>query len=60
MIKIIKNPNFSEWFNISLDGKVLDNARTRAEAFNIASKIKKNLRKQIKTGARIVSSIERV
>ncbi len=41
MIKIYKNPNFSEWFNITLFGKVVDNARTHAHAVRIAEGLKK-------------------
>lgn len=41
MIKISRNPNFTEWFNITLFGKVVDNARTHARAMTIASKLAK-------------------
>jgi hypothetical protein len=40
MIKIIRNPNFTQWWNILVDGKVIDNAKTHANAMNIANKIK--------------------
>lgn len=40
MIKIYRNPNFTEWFNITLFGKVVDNARTHAHAMTIAQKLK--------------------
>jgi hypothetical protein len=60
MIKIIQNPNFSEWFNILLNGELVNNAKSHAQALIIANQIRKDLRKQIKTGARIISSIESV
>ena len=60
MIKIIQNPNFSQWFNVLLNGKLIDNARSHAEALRIAKQLKGQTREPIKTGARIISSIERV
>jgi len=60
MIKIIQNPNFSQWFNVLLNGKLIDNAKSRAEALRIARQLKAETREPIKTGARIISSIERV
>ena len=38
MIKIIRNPNFSEWWNILVNGKLVDNARSHAHAMAIASR----------------------
>ena len=43
MITIIKNVNFSEWFDIRLFGKLIDNTKTEAQALNIASRKKKEL-----------------
>ena len=43
MITIIKNANFSEWFDIRLFGKLIDNTKTEAQALNIASRKKKEL-----------------
>ncbi|NDG53997.1 MAG: hypothetical protein EBY39_13415 [Flavobacteriia bacterium] len=60
MIKIIQNPNFSQWFNILLDGKLIDNAKSRAQALRIAKQLQAETREPIKTGARIISSIEKV
>lgn len=60
MIKIIQNPNFSQWFNVLLNGKLIDNAKSHAEALRIAKQLKAETREPIKTGARIISSIERV
>ena len=56
MIKIIQNPNFTKWFNIILDGKLVDNAKSHAQAIRIASKLEaqvQDLREPIRTGARI-------
>jgi hypothetical protein len=39
MITISKNPNFSQWWDIRFLGKLIDNARTQAKAYKIASKI---------------------
>ena len=43
MITIIKNANFSEWFDIRLFGKLIDNTKTEAQALNIASRKNKEL-----------------
>ena len=40
MIKIIRNPNFTQWWNILVDGKLVDNARSHAHALHIANKHK--------------------
>lgn len=56
MIKIIQNPNFKQWFNIVLNGKLVDNAKSHAQAMRIASKLEsqvQGLRDPIRTGARI-------
>ena len=39
MITIKRNPNFREWLNITLRGKVIDNARTMARAMRIAEQV---------------------
>ena len=41
MITIQKNSNFSNWFDIRLFGKLIDNARNKAQAFEIAKTIQK-------------------
>ena len=41
IIKVYRNPNFTEWFNITLFGKVVDNARTRSQAVAKAEKLKR-------------------
>jgi hypothetical protein len=56
MIKIIQNPNFTKWFNILFDGRLVDNAKSHAQAMRIASKLEsqaQDLREPIRTGARI-------
>ena len=40
MITIKRNPNFKEWLNITLGGKVIDNAKTMARAMKIAEQVK--------------------
>jgi len=60
MIKIIQNPNFSQWFNILLNGELVDNAKSHAQALIIAKQLKAGTRQPMHTGARIISSIERV
>ena len=42
MITIRRNPNFTEWFDILLSGKLVDNARTMSAAMSLAESIKKN------------------
>jgi len=41
MITIQKNSNFSNWFDIRLFGKLIDNALNKAQAFEIAKTIQK-------------------
>jgi hypothetical protein len=41
MITIGKNINFSNWFDIRFFGKLIDNAKTEAQAVEIANKLKK-------------------
>lgn len=41
MITITRNKNFPKWINICLRGKLMDNARNKAEAMRIAKKIQK-------------------
>jgi len=53
MIKIIRNANFSEWFNVLVNDVLVDNARTHAQAMQIAERLKKELPNTITTGARI-------
>ncbi len=36
MITISRNPNFKEWLNITMFGKLVDNAKSTARALHIA------------------------
>jgi len=51
MITISTNPNFKEWLNIRLFGKVVDNAKSRARANHIANRL--CIDHKIKTGERL-------
>ena len=42
MITIIRNINFSNWVNINVDGKMVDNAPNYAKAMQIAQRLQKN------------------
>lgn len=50
MINVDKNPNFAEWFDIRLFGKIVDNAKSHAKAMEIAKALQK------KTQAPILSN----
>lgn len=50
MINVFRNPNFQSWFNVSYNGKLIDGARTYAQAMEIANRLRK------KTQAPILSS----
>jgi hypothetical protein len=50
MINVDKNPNFSNWFDIRLFGKIVDNAKTHAKAMKKAKQL------QVKTQAPILSN----
>jgi len=41
MINVERNPNLSEWYDIRLFGKLIDNARSFAKAMSIAKAIQK-------------------
>lgn len=41
MINVDRNQNFSEWYDIRLFGKLIDNARSFAKAMAIAKAIQK-------------------
>jgi len=40
MIKVFRNPNFSAWWNICIDNKLVDNAKTQHRALQIAERLK--------------------
>lgn len=46
MITIGKNINFSNWFDIRFFGKLIDNAKTEAQAMEIAKQLKKEKHRQ--------------
>ena len=39
MINVFRNPNFANWFNVAFNGKLIDGARTHAQALEIAKKL---------------------
>ena len=39
MINVHPNPNFANWYNIVLNGKIIDNARNYAKAMEIAKNL---------------------
>lgn len=51
MITISTNPNFKQWLNITMFGKLVDNAKSRARANHIANKLHIDHRQ--KTGERL-------
>ncbi len=50
MINVYRNPNFSNWFDVRLFGKIVNNAKSYPQAMDIARKL------QVKTQAPILSS----
>lgn len=50
MINVDKNPNFSNWFDIRLFGKIVDNAKTHSKAMKKAKKL------QVQTQTPILSN----
>lgn len=51
MITITRNKNFSEWINISMFGKLIDNCKNTARAMHIATKLQTE--HKAKTGERL-------
>lgn len=41
MISIIRNKNFSNWFDIRIFGELIDNATSQAKAMQIAKQVKR-------------------
>jgi hypothetical protein len=39
MITILKNTNFSNWFDVRIFGELVDNAKTEAKALALAKQI---------------------
>lgn len=48
MITISRNPNFKEWLNITMFGKLIDNAKSTARALHIAHQMQ--IKHKEKTG----------
>ena len=48
MITISRNPNFKEWLNITMFGKLVDNTKSTARAFHIAHQMQ--IKHKEKTG----------
>jgi len=47
MINVDKNPNFANWFDIRLFGKLVDNATSHANAMRIARKLSEQTKSPI-------------
>jgi len=47
MINVDKNPNFTNWFDIRLFGKLVDNATSYANAMRIARKLSEQTKSPI-------------
>ena len=39
MITISRNPNFKEWLNITMFGKLVDNVKNSARAYHVAQRL---------------------
>ena len=39
MITISRNPNFKEWLNITMFGKLVDNVKSSARAYHVAQRL---------------------
>tara|TARA_X000000950_G_scaffold43209_1_gene48368 strand:- start:8769 stop:8942 length:174 start_codon:yes stop_codon:yes gene_type:complete len=52
MITISRNPNFKEWLNITMFGKLVDNAKNSARAYHVAQKLQ--IEHKQKTGERVI------
>ena len=51
MITIYRNPNFKEWLNITMFGKLVDNVKSSARAYHVAQRLQ--IEHKQKTGERI-------
>lgn len=52
MITISRNPNFKEWLNITMFGKLVDNAKNSARAYHVAQRLQ--IEHKQKTGERVI------
>ena len=51
MITISRNPNFKEWLNIKLFGRLVDNVKSRGRAVHVAHQLQSDHKQ--KTGERL-------
>lgn len=51
MIKVTLNPNFRSWWNVTLHGKLVDNARTKARALRIADALSRKTSVPVNTNS---------
>ena len=51
MIKVTLNPNFRSWWNVSIHGKLVDNARTRSQALRIAGSLSRKTSVPVNTNS---------
>jgi hypothetical protein len=51
MIVISRNPNFQEWLNITLLGKLVDNVKSRTRALHVANQLQ--IKHKDKTGEKL-------
>jgi|13_taG_2_1085334.scaffolds.fasta_scaffold03853_5 hypothetical protein len=42
MINVFRNPNFQNWFNVLYNGKLVDSAKSYAQAMEIAKRLSKS------------------
>ena len=52
MITISRNPNFREWLNITMFGKLVDNVKSSARAYHVAQRLQ--IEHKQKTGERVL------
>lgn len=52
MITISRNPNFKEWLNITMFGKLVDNVKSSARAYHVAQRLQ--IEHKQKTGERVL------
>ena len=52
MITISRNPNFKEWLNIVMFGKLVDNVKNSARAYHVAQRLQ--IEHKRKTGETIL------
>ena len=50
MINVHPNPNFSNWFNVVFNGKLIDGAKSHAKALRIAKRLSAKTKAPILSG----------